>query len=162
MAFFKYIGLFFVMMSFGVLQNDLDNDFNFKENVHVTAQISNSNPKINQTITIVYKLYVSYDVGISSWEELKTPEFLDFENKNITPETVKIEYGKYKGKAYRYVLLKEVELKPKHSGEFKIEPLELKITAEFPSDEKDVFGNRTMKKETQTLATEPLVINVKQ
>ena len=59
-------------------------DYVASENVHLIAEVSKSNPFLNEAITIVYKLYVSNDVSITrSWQELDTPKFQDFWSQYI-------------------------------------------------------------------------------
>jgi hypothetical protein len=38
--------------------------------LHLVAEVSKANPYINEPITVVYKLYFSYNIGISNWREL--------------------------------------------------------------------------------------------
>ena len=46
------------------------------EAVHLVAEVSNSNPYLNEAITVVYKLYVSHDVSITSaWREVTSPKY---------------------------------------------------------------------------------------
>ena len=40
------------------------------DNIYLVADISKTNPYINEPITVVYKLYFSYNIGISNWREL--------------------------------------------------------------------------------------------
>lgn len=136
-------------------------DIKFRNGVHVVAEVSNKNPKLGETITIIYKLYVSQDIGISSWQELKAPDYSLFESKDLSPEKTIIENGTYKSETYRFVVLRKVELKSKGEGIHNIEPLKLQVTADVPSKEKDVFGAIQLESITKTLSTEVLVINVK-
>jgi len=61
-----------------------DVDYLASENVHLVAEVSNSNPFLNESITITYKLYVSNQVSITSnWREIDTPKYADFWSQNI-------------------------------------------------------------------------------
>lgn len=39
------------------------------ENIHLVAEVSKTNPYLNEAITVVYKLYVSSETGVSNWRE---------------------------------------------------------------------------------------------
>lgn len=54
-------------------------DYIASENVHLVAEVSNTNPYLNEGIAVTYKLYVSHDVSITSqWREIDTPKYADF------------------------------------------------------------------------------------
>ncbi len=157
--FSKFIAFFLVTLSSSVFQTEADDKF--LESVHLVAEVSNANPKKGEAITVVYKLYVSHDVGISGWEELKEPTYAKFDSENIELETVKVEKGNYKGKPYRYVIFRKTNLISTHVGSLQIEPHQLKVTADFPSKEKNVFGMPELKPHTKTLQTNTITVNVK-
>ncbi|TDY10521.1 BatD family protein [Meridianimaribacter flavus] len=157
--FSKFIAFFLITLSSSVFQTDADNKF--LESVHLVAEVSNTNPKKGEAITVVYKLYVSHDVGISGWEELKEPTYAKFDSENIEFETVKVENDNYKGKPYRYVIFRKTNLIPTDVGSLQIEPLQLKVTADLPSKEKNDFGMSVLKSYTKTLQTNTVTINVK-
>ena len=51
--------------------NDPDNAINVADdNIHLVAEISKTNPYLNEAITVVYKLYVSPNTGVSNWREI--------------------------------------------------------------------------------------------
>ena len=89
-------------------------DYIASENVHLVAEISNTNPYLNEAITVTYKLYVSHDVSITSqWREIDTPKYADFWSQNIDNQNnYKVFEGKYQGKDYRYVVLRTTVLYP--------------------------------------------------
>ena len=76
-----------------------DSEYLATENVHLIAEISNSNPYLNEAITVTYKLYVGGQVNITSnWREIDTPKFADFWSQNIDVRgKYKIYEGKYRG-----------------------------------------------------------------
>ena len=84
------------------------------ENVHLVAEVSDSNPYLNEAITVVYKMYVSHDVSITSnWREIDIPKYADFWSQNIDSKgNYKIYDGKYNGEDYRYVILRTTVLYP--------------------------------------------------
>ncbi|WP_299098433.1 BatD family protein [uncultured Winogradskyella sp.] len=132
------------------------------ENIHLVAEVSNSNPYLNEAITVVYKLYVSPDIGVSSnWREKEIPRFNDFWNQNIEIKGLNVLTGEYKGKEYRYVVLRKTVLYPQKSGRLKIEPLVMDITAEVPSNKRDIFGRALMTKVPKEVTAGSRIINVK-
>jgi hypothetical protein len=40
------------------------------QSLHLVAEISKTNPYLNEPITVVYKIYFSYNIGITNWREL--------------------------------------------------------------------------------------------
>jgi hypothetical protein len=41
---------------------------NADDNIYLVADISKTDPYLNEPITVVYKLYFSYNIGISNWK----------------------------------------------------------------------------------------------
>lgn len=117
-----------------------DPDYIASANIHLIAEVSNSNPYLNQAITVVYKLYVSPNTGVSNWREIDNPRFNDFWSQNIDIKGLKVENGTYKGEDYRYVVLRRTVLYPQKTGKLNIEPLSLDITVDVPTNRRDIFG----------------------
>ncbi|MAP55776.1 BatD family protein [Altibacter sp.] len=133
------------------------------ENVHLVAEVSNSNPYLNEAITVTYKMYVSHDVSItSSWREIDTPKYADFWSQNIDNQgNFKIYEGKYEGKDYRYVILRTTVLYPQKTGKLDIEPLTLDVPIDVQSNRRDLFGRRLMTRVNKTISAGNRTINVK-
>lgn len=131
------------------------------ENIHLVAEVTKTTPYLNEAITVVYKLYVSPNTGVSNWREKDTPRYNDFWSQNIEIKGLKIQKGEYKGEDYRYVILKKTVLYPQKTGNLKIEPLVLDITVEVPTNRYDIFGNRVMKKVPRTISAGSRTIKVK-
>jgi hypothetical protein len=131
------------------------------EKIHLVAEVSKTNPYLNEAITVVYKLYVSPETGVSNWREKDNPRYNDFWSQNIEIKGLNIQNGKYKGEDYRYVVLRKTVLYPQKSGELKIEPLVLDITVEVPTNRTDIFGRALMTKVPQTVTAGSRTINVK-
>ncbi len=138
-------------------------DYVASENVHLIAEVSKSNPFLNEAITIVYKLYVSNDVSITrSWQELDTPKFQDFWSQYIEEKREQQIYETtYKGKPYRYVILKKAVLYPQKTGELTIEPLTLDVPIDVQGNTRDIFGRRRMTRVNRTISAGKRIINVK-
>jgi len=132
------------------------------EKIHLVAEVSNTNPYLNEAITVVYKLYVSTEIGVSSnWREKEIPRFNDFWSQNIEIKGLPVQEGEFKGENYRYVVLRKTVLYPQKTGALKIEPLVMDITAEVPSDKVDIFGRRLMTKIPKEVTAGSRTINVK-
>ena len=138
-------------------------DYVASENVHLIAEVSKSNPFLNEAITIVYKLYVSNDVSITrSWQELDTPKFQDFWSQYIEEKREQQIYETtYEGKPYRYVILKKAVLYPQKTGELTIEPLTLDVPIDVQGNTRDIFGRRRMTRVNRTISAGKRIINVK-
>ncbi|WP_460220198.1 BatD family protein [Psychroserpens sp. MEBiC05023] len=131
------------------------------ENIHLVAEVSNTDPYINEAITVVYKLYVSPNTGVSNWREIENPRYNDFWSQKIDVKGLKIQNGKYKGEDYRYVVLRKTVLYPQKTGKLDIEPLALDITVEVPTNRRDIFGGRHMAQINRTVSAGSRTINVK-
>lgn len=132
------------------------------DKIHLVAEVSNGNPYLNEPTTVVYKLYVSTEVGISSnWREKQTPRYNDFWSQNIEIKGLNIQRGKYKGEDYRYVVLRKTVLYPQKTGKLKLEPLVLDITVEVPTGRANIFGQQIMTQVPKTVTAGSRTINVK-
>lgn len=131
------------------------------DNIHLVAEISNANPYLNEAITVVYKLYVAPNTGVSNWRETDDPEYDDFWSQHINPKGLKIERGQYKGEDYQYVVLRRTVLYPQKTGKLIIEPLKLDVTAEIPTKRRDIFGQRLMSKVNVPVTAGRRTVNVK-
>ncbi|RMA66136.1 BatD family protein [Ulvibacter antarcticus] len=133
------------------------------ENVHLVAEVSNANPYLNEAITVVYKMYVSHDVSITSnWREIDTPKYSDFWSQNIDNQgSFKIYEGKYDGQDYRYVILRTTVLYPQKTGKLDIEPLTLDVPIDVPGNRRDLFGRRLTTRVNKTISAGNRTINVK-
>ncbi len=138
-------------------------DYLASENVHLIAEVSKTNPYLNEAITVVYKLYVSNDVSITrSWQEIDTPKFEDFWSQYIEDKgKQQIFEGTFKGKPYRYVILRKAVLYPQKTGELTIEPLTLDIPIDVQGNTRDIFGRRRMTRVNRTISAGKRTINVK-
>ncbi|MDT0641995.1 BatD family protein [Zunongwangia sp. F363] len=131
------------------------------ENLHLVAEVSNTNPYLNEAITVVYKLYVSPSISVSNWREIDNPKFSDFWSQNIDIRQLRVENGEYQGQPYRYVVLRKTILYPQKTGELEIEPLALSVSVDVPSERRDIFGSRIYRTVEKTVAAGSRTINVK-
>ncbi|WP_179333782.1 BatD family protein [Winogradskyella costae] len=131
-------------------------------NIHLVAEVSKANPYLNEAITVVYKLYVSKDTGVSSWREKDTPRFNDFWSQNIDVKGFPVHTGEYDGEEYRYVILRKTVLYPQKTGALKLEPLVMEVTVEVPSNRRDVFGRALITRVPKMVTAGSRTINVKE
>jgi hypothetical protein len=131
------------------------------DNLHLIAEISNTNPYINEPITVVYKLYFSNNIGIGNFREFGKPKYNDFWSQNIDIKQLVVEDGTFKGERYRYIVLKKAVLYPQKSGKLTIEPLALDIDVQLPSNRRDVFGRPLITEENKRVSAGAKTITVK-
>ncbi len=130
-------------------------------NLHLVAEVSKVNPYLNEEISVVYKLYISPSIRVSNYRPLDNPKYNNFWSQNIPIQRQNIENGTYKGKTYRFVVLKRVVLYPQKSGKLEIEPLSLDVTVEVPTNKRDFFGGRIYTPTNKTVSAGRRTINVK-
>ncbi|WP_106791636.1 BatD family protein [Aquimarina sp. Aq78] len=138
-----------------------DTDFVASENLHLIAEVSKSDPYLNEAITVVYKLYVSPRISVSNWRELDSPKYSDFWSQAIDMKQLKIENGQYKGEPYRYVVLRKTVLYPQKTGKLNIEPLTLTVSVDVPTKRRDIFGGRLYTTVNKTVAAGNRIIEAK-
>lgn len=136
-------------------------DYIASENIHLVAEISKTNPYLNEAITVVYKLYVSPDTGVDNWREIDNPRYNDFWSQNIDMKDQKVQVGTYNGEDYRYLVLRKTVLYPQKTGKLNIEPLSLDIAVQVPSNRRDFFGSRIMTRVNRTVSAGNKTIHVK-
>lgn len=139
------------------------NDPNYiaSESIHLVAEVSKTNPYLNEAVSVVYKLYVAENTGVRNWSEIDTPRYNDFWSQNIEVKGLAVKEGEYKGKNYRYVVLKKAVLYPQKTGELVIEPLTLDVSVEIPSNQRDIFGRLTTSTTSRTVTAGRRTITVK-
>jgi len=129
--------------------------------IHLVAEVSKVNPYLNEPITVVYKLYFSYNVGISNWRDLDKPKYNDFWSQNIDIKQLQLEDGTYNGEKMRVVTLRKTVLYPQKSGKLAIEPLSMDIDLEIPTNRRNFFGQYQMTKTNKRVSAGAKTINVK-
>lgn len=121
-----------------------DPEYLASESIDLVAEVSKTDPYLNEAISVVYKLYIAENTGIRNWNEIDKPRYNDFWSQNIDVKELKVQEGVYKGENYRYVVLKKTILYPQKTGELSLEPLTLEVSVEVPSNRRDIFGRRAM------------------
>ena len=138
-----------------------DTQVSADDNIYLVADVSKTNPYINEPITVVYKLYFSYNIGISNWRELNKPKYNDFWSQNIDIKQLVAEEGMFKGEKYRYVVLRKTVLYPQKTGKLEIEPLSLDIDVQLPTNRRNIFGQVLMTQGNKRVSAGAKTIAVK-
>jgi len=131
------------------------------DNLYLVADISKTNPYLNEPITVVYKLYFSYNIGITNWRELNKPKYNDFWSQNIDIKQLKAEDGIFKGERYRYVVLRKTVLYPQKSGRLEIEPLSLDIDCQVPTNKRNFWGQALLTEDSKRVSAGSKIITVR-
>lgn len=134
---------------------------NADDNLYLVADISKTNPYLNEPITVVYKLYFSYNIGITNWRELNKPKYNDFWSQNIDIKQLVAEEGMFKGQRYRYVVLRKTVLYPQKSGKLEIEPLSLDIDCQVPTNKRNFWGQPVLAEDSKRVSAGSKIITVK-
>ena len=131
------------------------------DNIHLVAEVSKTNPYLNEGVTVTYKLYVSPSTSVSNWREIASPKYADFWSQSIDIKQLKVQNGTYQGEQYRYVTLRKTVLYPQKSGKLEIEPLSLSIDVDVPSNRRDIFGGRLFETVKKNVSAGKRIIDVK-
>lgn len=131
------------------------------DNLHLVAEVSNSNPYLNEAVSVVYKLYVSPRINVSNFVPKANPTYNNFWSQDIRVSRYQVETGLYKGEQYRYVILKKTVLYPQKSGKLEIEPLALEVTVDVPTNRRDIFGGRLYNQINKTVTAGKRTLTVK-
>ncbi|GAA4280401.1 BatD family protein [Gaetbulibacter aestuarii] len=139
------------------------NDPNYvaSENIHLVAEVSKTNPYLNEAITVVYKLYVSPRVQVDTWNEKDSPRYNDFWSQNIDTQNQRVQTETYNGETYRSLILRKTVLYPQKTGKLNIEPLVLDMALRVPTNRRDIFGNYLLTRVNRTIAAGNKTIDVK-
>ncbi|WP_435625850.1 BatD family protein [Flagellimonas sp.] len=131
------------------------------ESLHLVAEVSKGNPYLNEAVTVIYKLYVSPNINVTNYRSLDSPKYDNFWSQDIPVTKHTAQNGTYKGKPYRYVVLKRVVLYPQKSGKLEIEPLSLEIFVDVPTNRRDFFGGRIYSQTSKTVSAGRRTLSVK-
>lgn len=132
------------------------------QNIHLIAEISNTNPYVGESISVVYKIYVDVNqVNVRNTREVESPSFNGFWNQNIEVKQWEAKEGTFQDKPHRYAIIKKTVLIPQKSGKLAIDPMEIEISAGVPIGRRDLFGNMITNNITFTATTGKRIVDVK-
>jgi uncharacterized cupredoxin-like copper-binding protein len=132
------------------------------QNIHLIAEISNTNPYVGESISVIYKIFVDVNkVSVRNTREVESPSFNGFWNQNIEVSRWEPHNGTFEGKPHLFAIIKKTVLIPQKSGKLTIEPMEIEISAGVPIGRRDLFGNMITNNYSYTATTGKRIINVK-
>lgn len=134
---------------------------NTDDALRLVAEVSKTNPYINEPITVVYKLYLSYNIGVNNWREVDKPKYPDFWSQNIDVKQLQAEQGTLNGQPMRYVVLRKTVLYPQKSGKLVIEPLSLDVDIQVPTGRRDFFGRQQIVEQSKKVSAGAKTIQVR-
>ena len=134
---------------------------NYGEGIHLVAEMSTTNPYVNEPVTVIYKLYFEPRSTVGNFRNFKAPKYNDFWSQYIDMKQLTAERGKYNGKDFSMVVLRKVILYPLEAGAKTIEPFKIDLDAEVPTGRRDWFGEYEMRVIQKSLSTGMQTINVK-
>jgi len=131
------------------------------EHLHLVAEVSKTNPYLNEAITVVYRLYVSNSISASSERVLDIPKYENFWSQDITRTDEPVKKTTFKDKPFRSKVFKRVVLYPQKSGELKIEPFTIELRVDVPTRKRDFFGRPVYASTSKVVSAGRRTINVK-
>ncbi|MGE5944023.1 MAG: BatD family protein [Flavobacteriales bacterium] len=138
-----------------------DPEYLAEETVHLVAEVSKTDPYLNEAITVVYKLYVSPSTGVEDTHEVSSPRYNDFWSQNIDSQGQRVQLGTYNGEEYRFLVWRKTVLYPQKTGKLDIEPLSIDVSIVVPTNRRDIFGNRLTQRVKRTITAGKKTIHVK-
>ena len=121
------------------------------DNLHLVAEVSKSNPYLNEAISVQYKLYFSSEISVSNVNEVEMPKYTDFWSHQIPIQKLEIQRGEYKGQPYNYVTWRKTVLYPQKSGTLILEPLTLNVSVDVPTNRRDFLEIAFTKRRQKSL-----------
>lgn len=129
--------------------------------LQLVAEVSKTNPYINEPITVVYKLYFDYNVGIREFRELEKPKYNDFWSQNIEIRAPRAEETTFNGQRCLVAVLKKTVLYPQKAGKLEIEALTLDLDVELPTNRRNFWGQVETVRDNKRVSAGARTINVK-
>jgi hypothetical protein len=151
-------------------QNDQENDDTpvaniSKENLFVRIAVDKTSVSKGEQILSTVKLYISQNVPLNGFDDVKLPTYEGFWTKDIeVPTQVNFTREVFNGKIYQVGVLKKTILFPQQTGTIRINPFEITCVVrqrvrQQQSFFDDFFDNYRMVK--AKVVSEPVTINVK-
>ena len=97
-----------------------------KDNLFVRVAVDKTNVSKGEQILATVKLYISQNVPLDGFDEVKLPSYEGFWTKDIdVPTQVNFTREVYNGKIYQVGILKKTILFPQQTGNIRIDPFEI-------------------------------------
>ncbi len=136
-----------------------------KDNLFVRVILDKTNVSKGEQIMATIKLYISQNVPLNGFDEVKLPTYEGFWTKEIeVPQQVNFTREVYNGKIYQSGILKKTILFPQQTGSIRIEPFEITCLVRQRIRPQqgffdDFFDNYTVVK--AKVVSDPITVNVK-
>lgn len=137
-----------------------------KENLFVRLSLDKTNVSKGQQVLATVKLYLSQNVPLNGFDEVKLPSYEGFWTKEIdVPQQVNFVREVYNGKIYQVGTLKKTILFPQQTGSIRIEPFEITCLVRQKVRQQqgffdDFFDNYRVVK--AKVVSDPMSVNVKE
>ncbi len=136
-----------------------------KDNLFVRVDVDKTNVSKGEQILSVVKLYISQNVPLNGFDDVKLPSYEGFWTKDIeVPTQVNFTREVYNGKIYQVGILKKTILFPQQTGNIRIEPFEITCLVRQRVRQQqgffdDFFDNYRVVK--AKVVSDPVTVNVK-
>ncbi|HAH26101.1 MAG TPA: hypothetical protein DCL77_20460 [Prolixibacteraceae bacterium] len=136
-----------------------------KDNLFVHLSLDKTNVSKGEQIRATVKLYLSQNVPLNGFDEVKLPSYEGFWTKEIdVPQQVNFTREVYNGKIYQVGILKKTILFPQQTGNIKIDPFEITCLVRQKVHQQqgffdDFFDNYRVVK--AKVVSDPVTVNVK-
>lgn len=136
-----------------------------KDNLFVRVTVDKTNVSKGEQILSTVKLYISQNVPLNGFDEVKLPTYEGFWTKDIdVPTQVNFTREVYNGKIYQVGILKKTILFPQQTGTIRINPFEITCLVRQRVRQQqgffdDFFDNYRVVK--AKVVSDPVAINVK-
>jgi hypothetical protein len=136
-----------------------------KDNLFVKLNLDKTNVSKGEQIIATVKLYLSQNVPLSGFDEVKLPSYEGFWTKEIdVPQQVNFTREVYDGKIYQVGVLKKTILFPQQTGAIRIDPFEITCLVRQRVGQQrgffdDFFDNYRVVK--AKVVSDPISVNVK-
>ncbi len=136
-----------------------------KDNLFVRVAVDKTNVSKGEQILATIKLYISQNIPLNGFDEVKLPSYEGFWTKDIdVPTQVNFTREVYNGKIYQVGILKKTILFPQQTGNIRIDPFEITCLVRQQVRKQqgffdDFFDNYRVVK--AKVISDPVSINVK-
>jgi len=136
-----------------------------KDNLFVRVAVDKTNVSKGEQILATVKLYISQNVPLNGFDQVKLPSYEGFWTKDIdVPTQVNFTREVYNGKIYQVGVLKKTILFPQQTGNIRIDPFEITCLVRQRVRKQqgffdDFFDNYQVVK--AKVVSDPVIINVK-
>ena len=121
--------------------NNITINDNVENRPFLVAELTKTNPYVNEAVGLIYKLYIPRNYGIVNYNETEQPQFNGFWAQDVNKKSPGPFEGEVNGKPYIYYILHKKLLFPQHTGKLIVKPLTLEIDLQIPVYS-NIFGMR--------------------